>query len=80
MKGNKMAAGSNEVHSAAMFNDPERLVRVLKKEDANVNQRDVNGWMPLHVSWVSCTRECFRYCWLFLFSLTRRPLTILRRP
>lgn len=50
MSTNTAATGSTDIHSAATKNDPERLERLLKKQSGNVNKRDVNGWMPLHVS------------------------------
>ena len=58
MNSNIAATGSTDIHSASAAGDPSRLERLLKMQPDNVNKRDVNGWMPLHVSSVSCPLEC----------------------
>lgn len=50
--------GSTDIHQAAKENNTARLERLLKNQGDRVNKRDVNGWTPLHVSWVTCAREC----------------------
>lgn len=38
------------LHQAAMEGDANGLRELLKTEGEAINVRDVNGWMPLHVS------------------------------
>lgn len=47
---NGQAVGSNELHKAASIGDLEEARRLLKAKVHLVNIRDINGWMPLHVS------------------------------
>lgn len=42
--------GANELHKAALQSDVEEVRRLLKTKGHMVNVRDINGWMPLHVS------------------------------
>jgi hypothetical protein len=70
MASNTVTTGSTDIHGAAMQNDPERLKRLLKKQADQVNKRDANGWMPLHVSWVPCTREWEIVLFVFVFADT----------
>lgn len=42
--------GSTEVHQAAHAGDHATIKRLLSEKAELVNARDVNGWMPLHVS------------------------------
>lgn len=44
------AAGSTELHKAAHMGDADEVQRILKEKVHLVKARDVNGWMPLHVS------------------------------
>jgi hypothetical protein len=42
--------GSTEMHHAARGGNSHLVRQLLEKKAQLVNARDVNGWMPLHVS------------------------------
>jgi prolyl 4-hydroxylase len=42
--------GSTSVHQAAIRGDAEAVRKLLEEKGHLVNARDINGWMPLHVS------------------------------
>lgn len=42
--------GSTEVHQAALSGNARMVRQLLERKAQLVNARDVNGWMPLHVS------------------------------
>ena len=42
-------SGSTDVHRAAQQQDTEAIKKILKENEHLVNERDENGWMPLHV-------------------------------
>ena len=46
----KVTPGMTNVHRAAVSMDADRLKAALKEQPQNVNARDANGWMPIHVS------------------------------
>ena len=43
-------AGATDIHKAASHADTETVNRLLKDKPELANHRDVNGWMPIHVS------------------------------
>ena len=45
-----ITVGATALHHAANIGDIDDMKRLLKEKAHLVNSRDVNGWMPLHVS------------------------------
>ena len=54
--------GTTPVHKAATVGDSQSIKTLLKDKAHLVNARDINGWMPLHVS-------SFRFMFLWNPSL-----------
>jgi prolyl 4-hydroxylase len=53
-----MKMGATSLHQAAANGDTANVKKLLQEKAHLVNVRDVNGWMPIHVSsW--CTMHCF---------------------
>ena len=46
----KFTTGSTIAHDAAGHGDHVEVKRILGEKPEYVNHRDINGWMPLHVS------------------------------
>ena len=57
--------GATDLHKATALQDTEDIRRLLKEKPHLVNVRDVNGWMPLHVS-SRCCRFYFHLDWIQL--------------
>lgn len=57
-----ITVGATALHQAANIGDIDEMKRLLKDKAHLVNSRDVNGWMPLHVSALRSLDRLFYSC------------------
>lgn len=58
-----LTVGATQLHRAANIGDIDEINRLLKDKAHLINSRDVNGWMPLHVSCRGGLSECDSVKW-----------------
>jgi hypothetical protein len=57
----EFTTGSTPLHQAANKGDADSLKQLLGENGHLINARDINGWMPIHVSFTNSDEE-FHVC------------------